>query len=87
MIRKNLDRNYLTKNLTQERLFCYVIKAYAKPYYVYGSTDEESNSTANSSGTQFLYNSKGLVVISLLVKYYVPLAHINKVLKLLKFLQ
>ena len=28
---------------------------------------------------------KGLDVISLLVKYYVPLAHINKVVKLLKF--
>ena len=33
----------------------------------------------------FLYNSKGLVVISLLVNYYVPLAHINKVIKLLMF--
>ena len=32
-----------------------------------------------------LYNSRGLDVISLLVKYYVPLAHINKVIKLLKF--
>ena len=28
----------------------------------------------------FLYNSKGLDVISLLVKYYVPLAHFNKVI-------
>ena len=33
----------------------------------------------------FLYNSKDLDVISLLVKYYVPLAHFNKVIKLLKF--
>ena len=33
----------------------------------------------------FLYNSRGLGVISLLVKHYVPLAHINKVKKLLKF--
>ena len=32
---------------------------------------------------KFLYNSKGLDVISLLIKYYVPLAHINK--ELLKF--
>ena len=32
-----------------------------------------------------LYNSKGLDVISLLVKYYVPLEHFNKVIKLLKF--
>ena len=36
-------------------------------------------------GQNFLYNSKGLVVISLLVKYYMPLAHIKKFLKLLKF--
>ena len=34
---------------------------------------EESNSTANSSGRKFLYNAKGLDVISLQVKYYVPL--------------
>ena len=34
---------------------------------------------------KILYNSTGLNVISLLVKYYVPLAHINKVIKLLKF--
>ena len=33
----------------------------------------------------FLYNSRGSDVISLLVKYYVPLAHINKVIKFLKF--
>ena len=33
----------------------------------------------------FLDNSKGLDVISLLVKYYVPLAHINKVIKLFIF--
>ena len=33
----------------------------------------------------FLYNSRGLDVIILLVKYYAPLAHINKVIKLLKF--
>ena len=48
-------------------------------------TNEESNSVANSNGRKFLYNSKGLDVISLLVKYYVPLAHFNKVIKLLKF--
>ena len=47
-------------------------------------TYEESYSAANSIGRKFLYNSKGLDVISLLVKYYVPLAHINKVIKLLK---
>ena len=38
---------------------------------------------------KILYNSKGLDVlvqiINLLVKYYVPLAHINIVIKLLKF--
>ena len=34
---------------------------------------------------KFLYNSRGLDVISLLVKYYVPLAHINKVIKHIKF--
>ena len=34
-------------------------------------TNEESNLTANSSGRKFLYKSKGLDVISLLVKYYV----------------
>ena len=48
-------------------------------------TNEESNSTAYSSARKFLYNSKGLDVISLLIKYYVPLAHINKVIKLLMF--
>ena len=32
-------------------------------------TDEESNSAANSNGRKFLYCSKGLDVISLLVKY------------------
>ena len=49
------------------------------------STLEESYLAANSNGRKFLYNSKGLDVISLLVKYYVPLAHFNKVIKLLKF--
>ena len=34
---------------------------------------------------KFLDNSKGLDVISLLVKYYWPLTHINKVIELLKF--
>ena len=43
-------------------------------------TDEESYSAANSIGRKFLYNSRVLYVISLLVKYYVPLAHINKVI-------
>ena len=47
--------------------------------------NEGSNSTAYSSGRKFLYNSKGLDVISLLVKYYVPFAHINKLIKLVKF--
>ena len=42
-------------------------------------------SAAYSSDRKFLYNSKGLDVICLLVKYYVPLAPINKVIKLLKF--
>ena len=45
----------------------------------------ESNSAANSNRRKFLYNSKGLDVIILLIKYYVPLAHFNKVIKLLKF--
>ena len=44
-------------------------------------TYEESNSTVNSSGRKFLDNSKSLDDISLLVKYYVSLAHINKVNK------
>ena len=48
-------------------------------------SDEESNTAAYSNGRKFLYNSKGLDIISLLVKYYVPFAHINKVIKLLKF--
>ena len=48
------------------------------------STNEESYLAAYSNGRKFLYNSKGLDVSSLLVKYYVPLAHINKVIKLLK---
>ena len=51
----------------------------------YYCTNEESNSAANSNGRKFLYYSKGLDVISLPVKYYVPLAHFNKVIKLLKF--
>ena len=46
------------------------------------TSNEESNSTANSSGRKFLYNSKGLDVISLLAKYYLPLAHVNHVVKL-----
>ena len=40
-----------------------------KPYL----SNDECNSTPHSSGRKFLYNSKGLVVISLLVKYYKPL--------------
>ena len=47
------------------------------------STDKESNFTAYSSGRKFLYNYIGLDVTSLLVKYYMPLAHFNKVIKLL----
>ena len=49
---------------------------------MYCTTYEESYSAANSIGRKFLYNSRGLDVISLLVKHYVPLAHINKVIKL-----
>ena len=48
------------------------------------STNEKSNSAANSNGRKFLYNSKGLDVISLLVKYYLPLAIFNNVIKLFK---
>ena len=48
-------------------------------------TYEECNSTVHSNGRKFLYNSIVLDVNSLLVKYYMPLAHINKVIKLLKF--
>ena len=51
----------------------------------HSSADEEHYWTVTSSGRKFLYNAKGLAdVISILVKYYVPLAHINKVTKLLK---
>ena len=46
--------------------------------------DEEYNSTVCSNGRIFGY-FKDRAVISLLVIYYVPLAHINKVIKLLKF--
>ena len=49
------------------------------------STNEGSYLAANSNGRKFLYNSKGLERISLLVKYYLHLAHFNKVIKLLKF--
>ena len=52
---------------------------------VHVKSDKESYSAANSIGRKVLYNSRGLDVISLLVKYYVPLAIINKVIKLLKF--
>ena len=41
-----------------------------------------TNEECNSNGRKFLYDSKGLDVISFLVKYYAPLAHINKVIKL-----
>ena len=51
----------------------------------WGHSYEKSYSAANSIGRKFLYNSRGLDEISLLVKYYVPFAHINKVIKLLKF--
>ena len=49
--------------------------------------NEKSYSAANSIGRKFLYNSRGLDVISLLVKILraLGLAHINKVIKLLKF--
>ena len=46
-------------------------------------TDEGSYSTVNSSGRNFIYISKVLDVFSLLVKYNLPFAHINKVIKLL----
>ena len=48
-------------------------------------TNEESYLAANSNDRKFLYTSKGLELISLLVKYYVPLAHFNNIIKLLKF--
>ena len=51
----------------------------------YSSAYEGSYLAANSNGRKFLYNSKCLDVIILLVKYYVPLEHFNKVIKLLKF--
>ena len=34
---------------------------------------------------KILYNSRGLVVISVLIKYYMPLALTSKVIKLIKF--
>ena len=39
--------------------------------YKLTSNNEESNSTANSNGRKFLYNSKGFDASSLLVKYIV----------------
>ena len=53
--------------------------------YILEKTNEGSYLAGNSNGRKFLYNSKGLDVISLLVKYYMPLAHFNIVIKLLKF--
>ena len=49
------------------------------------ASNEKSYLAANLNGRQFLYNSHGLDVLNLLVKYFVPLTHINKVIKLLKF--
>ena len=40
---------------------------------------------SNSQWQKFFDNSLGLDAISLLVKFYIPLAHINWVIKLLKF--
>ena len=62
-----------------------MLSKFASKYSTTKATNEESNSAANSNDRNFLYNSKGLDVNSLLVKYFVPLAHINKVIKLLKF--
>ena len=45
------------------------------------STNVGSNSAVNASGIKFLDNSKGLDVISLLKKFYLPLEHIKKVIK------
>ena len=53
--------------------------------YLLAHINEGSYTADNSIGIKFLHNSRGLDVISLLVKYYVPLVHINKVIKLLKF--
>ena len=47
---------------------------------LYNKAYEGSYLAANSIGRKFLYNSRGFDVISLLVKYYVPLEHINKVI-------
>ena len=49
--------------------------------YLRSTTNEGSYLAANSNGRKFLYSSKNLDVISLLVKYYKPLAHLNKVIK------
>ena len=57
-----------------------IIRVNVRVIYLHIS-NEESNLIANSSGRTFLNNSQGLAVISLLEKYYVPLAHINKVIK------
>ena len=51
------------------------------PKYSY----EECNSTVCSNVRIVLDISKDGAVISLLLKYYVPLEHINKAIKLLKF--
>ena len=52
--------------------------------HCYFTTYEECNAI-HRMAELFLDNFKDLDVISLLVKYYMPLAHINKVIKLLKF--
>ena len=49
------------------------------------NTYEESILTALSSGRKFLDNSEGFDVLTGKIEYYLPLAHINKVIKLLKF--
>ena len=61
---------------------CTSISNVNNSFLVESSSNEECNLTVHSNGRKFLYNSIDLDVNSLLVKYYVPLAHINKVIKL-----
>ena len=72
--------SYVEQTFVETKLKCSSIVCVLKKSTSTVHTYEGSNSTAYSSGKIFLYNSKGLDVISLLVKYYVPLAHINKVI-------
>ena len=76
--------HYTTENYSNKKSLINLAFIIKRNKFSSNLTNEECYSTACSNDKNVLDISIDGVVISLLVKYYVPLANINKVIKILK---